>query len=630
MAKKVKITKGGQTVYPATVMDAVVHPDLKVDSSKLIEEVNVSKIYPTGGIDGTNKYTLETAIAKIPSSLRNVGIKCSFLDEEGKVETWTYQGGTFTSADSWMEIDGKKIRSLTIENESLIINTIGISMDSTGIAQGTSLTYSWSTGSIYLKGNCNYILEITGNLSFNSESLSPYYQIVGTDLANNINIIDTYVSKQEFEEETITIFATKDVNLKIRARGYESGVIQINVYGDIPIKLEEIHRKIDSIKPDTIDGLYEKKEKILIDIKDNYIWRSPDIVPVQSNGFCCSDKIPITKGETINTKNWNYANYAAILFDSEGEIVKDRVNSNEFTTDSDGSKSYTIQDENTAYIGLNQIGIHSDNQMAEIFVIHSKNTFNYSLIEEKIQAQIDASIKLEEPKSIDVYIIAGQSNADGRGYINQLDASYKRIYSVPYLWQGRIESIENMYSPTSALSDRFGVELSIASELEFRNTNAIILKRAIGGIPLYPLPSSSYCWKIGENNSMYPLLKTMVDKVKETYGNKTINWKFAWLQGETDAEHQESAAAYESNMRDLIGQLRLDTSGEIKIAIAKLKESTYGEYISDVNNAFESIANGDQYISIVDTSSLELYDAYHYTTDSFIKLGTMLYDALAG
>lgn len=82
MAKKVKITKDGQTVYPATVMDAVVHKDLRVDSSRLIEEVNVSKIFPTGGIDGTNKYTLETAIAKIPASLRNVGIKCSFLDDE--------------------------------------------------------------------------------------------------------------------------------------------------------------------------------------------------------------------------------------------------------------------------------------------------------------------------------------------------------------------------------------------------------------------------------------------------------------------------------------------------------------------------------------------------------------------
>ena len=63
----------------------------------------MSKIYPTGGIDGTNKYTLETAIAKIPSSLRNVGLKCSFLDEDGEVECWTYQGGTFTNADSWMQ-----------------------------------------------------------------------------------------------------------------------------------------------------------------------------------------------------------------------------------------------------------------------------------------------------------------------------------------------------------------------------------------------------------------------------------------------------------------------------------------------------------------------------------------------
>ena len=109
MAKKVKITKSGQTVYPATVMDAVVHPDLRVDSSKLIEEVNVSKIYPTGGIDGTNKYTLETAIAKIPSSLRNVGLKCSFINEGGEFETWTYQSGTFTNTDSWNNAGAKAI-----------------------------------------------------------------------------------------------------------------------------------------------------------------------------------------------------------------------------------------------------------------------------------------------------------------------------------------------------------------------------------------------------------------------------------------------------------------------------------------------------------------------------------------
>lgn len=104
MAKKIhKLSQGGKTIYPATTTDAVVHPDLRVSSSTLVEEVNVSKIFPTGGIGGSNKYTLETAIAQIPSSLRTVGIKCSFINEGGTPETWTYQGGAFTSSDSWLK-----------------------------------------------------------------------------------------------------------------------------------------------------------------------------------------------------------------------------------------------------------------------------------------------------------------------------------------------------------------------------------------------------------------------------------------------------------------------------------------------------------------------------------------------
>lgn len=98
MAKIQKLTKNGQVICPATRMDAVVHPDLKVAASELIGEVNVSRIFPTGGIDGTNKYTLEGAIAKIPESLRRIGIKCSFLDEGGELEVWEYEGGFWDSS----------------------------------------------------------------------------------------------------------------------------------------------------------------------------------------------------------------------------------------------------------------------------------------------------------------------------------------------------------------------------------------------------------------------------------------------------------------------------------------------------------------------------------------------------
>ena len=68
----------------------------------MITEYNVSKLHPTGGISGTDKYTLETAIAKIPAELRYAGIKCSFLNEREKFETYEYQGGTFSSVASWI------------------------------------------------------------------------------------------------------------------------------------------------------------------------------------------------------------------------------------------------------------------------------------------------------------------------------------------------------------------------------------------------------------------------------------------------------------------------------------------------------------------------------------------------
>ena len=513
------------------------------------------------------------------------------------------------------------------ELENVKISTQGVIINSDGITPNLS-NYVWADVKLHLLANVEYLLKISGNLTLDSSAVNPYYQIVGTNLQSQESIIDTYISKKTFVEENVEIKPTQDVYLRIRVRGYKSGEISIEVSGEVLRRIEDLQNQINNISPDTVKGLFDKEEQISFKVKDNYLWTSPNKEPTARPNYSCTNKIAIKKGETIKTKDWNFASYAAMLFDKDGNIVKDRINSNEFVIESDGSKTYIIQDDNVAYIGLNYLGVYSNNPIAKIYVVRLENVFNYSLIEEEVQQQINDSIKVVDYSSIDVYIIAGQSNADGRGYIDQLEAAYKRRYTIPYLWQNRIDNIENIYSPTSTLKDRFGVELSIAGELEFRNTNAIILKRAIGGIPLYPLSNYSYCWKIGESKSMYPLLKTMIDTVKKTNDGKTINWKFVWLQGETDAEHQEAAAAYQQNMEELISQLKTDISESIKIAIGKLKESTYGDYIAEVNQAFENIASSDVNVTVVDTDSLQLYDAYHYTTDSFNKLGIMMYNAL--
>lgn len=533
--------------------------------------------------------------------------------------SWRKNVTGIATSNNLLQIE-KELENVKISTQVVIINSDGITPNLSN--------YVWADVKLPLLANVEYLLKISGNLTLDSSVVAPYYQIVGTNLQSQKSIIDTYISKQTFVEENVEIKPTQDVYLRIRVRGYKSGEISIEVNGEVLRRIEDLQNQINNISTDTVKGLFEKEEPIFFEVKDNYLWSLPNTEPTARPNYSCTDKIAIKKGEAIKTKDWALASYAAMLFDNNGSIVKNRINSNEFVTEGDGSKTYVIQDENVAYIGLNYWGVYSDNPIAKIYVVHLENVFNYSLIVEKVQQQIDESIKVADYSSIDVYIIAGQSNADGRGYINQLEAAYKRRYTIPYLWQNRINSIENIYSPTSTLQDRFGIELSIAGELEFRNTNAIILKRAIGGIPLYPLSSYSYCWKIGESNSMYPLLKTMIDTVKEINDGKTINWKFVWLQGETDAEHQEAAAAYQQNMEELISQLKTDTSESIKIAIGKLKESTYGDYIAEVNQAFENIASSDVNVTVVDTDSLQLYDAYHYTTDSFNKLGIMMYNAL--
>lgn len=82
--------------------------DLETDRVKKTTELNISHLYPTNGVGGTNKYTLTGAIAQVEEKYRNIqGLKITFINNEtGKTETWKYDGGTFTATASWKQGDG--------------------------------------------------------------------------------------------------------------------------------------------------------------------------------------------------------------------------------------------------------------------------------------------------------------------------------------------------------------------------------------------------------------------------------------------------------------------------------------------------------------------------------------------
>ena len=72
-----------------------------------ITEYNVSIHHPSSGIDSGNKYTLEGTIVQVPEDIRMVGLKVSFLNNSGLVETWEFAGGVFENIENWKSNEDK-------------------------------------------------------------------------------------------------------------------------------------------------------------------------------------------------------------------------------------------------------------------------------------------------------------------------------------------------------------------------------------------------------------------------------------------------------------------------------------------------------------------------------------------
>ena len=66
----------------------------------------------------------------VPPELRNIGLKVPFINSAGKVETWEFQGGTFTSAGRWKQIPNQAMIE-RIDNDIFNLNADKIDIDGT-------------------------------------------------------------------------------------------------------------------------------------------------------------------------------------------------------------------------------------------------------------------------------------------------------------------------------------------------------------------------------------------------------------------------------------------------------------------------------------------------------------------
>ncbi|MGA2052203.1 MAG: sialate O-acetylesterase, partial [Opitutales bacterium] len=173
------------------------------------------------------------------------------------------------------------------------------------------------------------------------------------------------------------------------------------------------------------------------------------------------------------------------------------------------------------------------------------------------------------PKPIDVYLIAGQSNATGQGYLKNIPASFKINRHVllftsgsPHLNSGAVPDAWIPLRQASESPDRFGPELGFGNRIQELSPNhpIALIKHAQSGTNLYDQ------WNPGANAAdtanQGPQFRIFVQTVElGLQGLRKLGYTptlrgMIWLQGENDAYDLATASQYGANLAHFIQRVR--------------------------------------------------------------------------
>ena len=273
--------------------------------------------------------------------------------------------------------------------------------------------------------------------------------------------------------------------------------------------------------------------------------------------------------------------------------------------------------------------------------------------------------------SIRVFYLGGQSNMEGFGYVNELPDSLKKKYKNVFIYQGnpvgdndksgglgKWDLLQTGHGTgfssngkINTLSDRFGVELSLAKRLQelYPNQKLAFIKYARNGSSIDSIGTSGFgAWepdfKGGKGMNQYDyFLKTVNNAmaVKDINGDGVedvlIPSGIIWMQGESDADKTEQIANnYYSNLKRLMDLMKAAfRNNDLPIVIGKISDSGddldgkvfgFGEL---VQYSQEKFAATEPNAAIVrSTKSYSYSDRYHYDNCGFIDLGKQFANAV--
>ncbi len=255
---------------------------------------------------------------------------------------------------------------------------------------------------------------------------------------------------------------------------------------------------------------------------------------------------------------------------------------------------------------------------------------------------------------VDMFLVMGQSNADGKADVNNLDPGLAGLdRSNIQMYAGSADQTTLEWIPgtwgvmdvgvnTSQAGNRYGPEVGFADTIKAivdgggnstYSKPLAILKHAKGATDL------AVNWD-APDGYVYKAMEKSLPDAKYNLGQ--LNYKFnirglIWYQGESDAGDLSKANNYESNLNAFFLDVRTRLGvSDLPIVICKVDYTDGNEptYLATVRQALQNVADADANIGIIDTDIYSRRDVVHLDAAGMYQLGVdivpIMVNAIAG
>lgn len=236
-----------------------------------------------------------------------------------------------------------------------------------------------------------------------------------------------------------------------------------------------------------------------------------------------------------------------------------------------------------------------------------------------------------------LFILAGQSNmvgstGDAAGYpedLHGIDATIPFYWVDPasYSSQGQWTHLQPQRGRFEA--GYFGPEIILARRLAEHYSHAgesvAIFKYAQGGTSL------AVDWKAPGDGGLYDRMVAELHqavKLLENSGHEVVYEGFFWVQGESDARDDDSAAAYHYRLQRLIDDLKLKVlrAPELPVVLGVDEQHPNVQQRPEIVLTQQRLARDDAHIVFTSMMGLEKADQTHLTPAGLIGHGQRLFE----